>query len=228
MPSSCQSRGHKLIFQPMWRVCCFFLWFVFEPPHDKTNKMTVCPAKTQPGDSDQTGRMQRLWSDWVDAQGDLSLRWAQMSFCWFCHEATHLSINIKKGLHGWVVTASSYRSLCCRFKPYSRQDSWQTRPKLHFTAHHSHLITVTLPLSVVTLSLSWHNWNTIEQGKYHPRSGQVFISKYTSTSAPAFNTDNVPASLVPVWNSDILWYFLIPQIWWLLVVLPTVKIFCWL
>ena len=27
----------------------------------------------------------RLWSDWSDAQADLSLRWAQKSFCWFCH-----------------------------------------------------------------------------------------------------------------------------------------------
>ena len=27
----------------------------------------------------------RLWSDWVDAQADLSLPWAHMSFCWFCH-----------------------------------------------------------------------------------------------------------------------------------------------
>ena len=32
----------------------------------------------------------RLWSDWADAQADLSLRWAQMPFCWFCHEAAHL------------------------------------------------------------------------------------------------------------------------------------------
>ena len=29
----------------------------------------------------------RLWSDWVDAQADLSLRWVHMPFCWFCHEA---------------------------------------------------------------------------------------------------------------------------------------------
>ena len=28
----------------------------------------------------------RLWSYWADAQADLSLRWAQKSFCWFCHE----------------------------------------------------------------------------------------------------------------------------------------------
>ena len=31
----------------------------------------------------------RLWSDWVDAQADLSLRWAHMPFCWFCHKAAH-------------------------------------------------------------------------------------------------------------------------------------------
>ena len=30
------------------------------------------------------------WSDSTDAQADLSLRWAQMSFCWFCHEAAHM------------------------------------------------------------------------------------------------------------------------------------------
>ena len=34
---------------------------------------------------------QKLWSDWVDAQVDPSLRWAQL-FCWFCHEAAHLWI----------------------------------------------------------------------------------------------------------------------------------------
>ena len=26
----------------------------------------------------------------ADAQADLSLRWAHMPFCWFCHEAAHL------------------------------------------------------------------------------------------------------------------------------------------
>ena len=29
----------------------------------------------------------RRWSDWTDAQADLSLRGAHMPFCWFCHEA---------------------------------------------------------------------------------------------------------------------------------------------
>ena len=31
----------------------------------------------------------RLWSDWADAQADLSLRWVHMSVCWFCHKAAH-------------------------------------------------------------------------------------------------------------------------------------------
>ena len=30
----------------------------------------------------------RLWSDWADAQADLSLHWPHMPFCWFCHAAT--------------------------------------------------------------------------------------------------------------------------------------------
>ena len=29
----------------------------------------------------------RLWSDWADAQADLSLHWVHMPFSWFCHEA---------------------------------------------------------------------------------------------------------------------------------------------
>ena len=83
----------------------------FEPPRDKTNKMACAPRE----DSDQPGHLpsliwvfavcmkkawvlsyplsaqRRLWSDWADAQSDLSLRWAHMPLCWFCHEAAHLS-----------------------------------------------------------------------------------------------------------------------------------------
>ena len=77
------------------------------PPHDKSNKMTVLPAKTQISLricpvwlvfvcmkkalvlNYPLSAQQRLWSDWVDAQADLSLPWAQ-SFCWFYHEATQI------------------------------------------------------------------------------------------------------------------------------------------
>ena len=32
----------------------------------------------------------RLWSDWADAQADLSLRWAHIPLCLFCREAAQL------------------------------------------------------------------------------------------------------------------------------------------
>ena len=31
-----------------------------------------------------------LWTDWADAQADLSLRWAHWSVCWFCHVVAHI------------------------------------------------------------------------------------------------------------------------------------------
>ena len=31
------------------------------------------------------------WSDWAD----LSLRWAHMPFCWFCHEAAQMSMQTR-------------------------------------------------------------------------------------------------------------------------------------
>ena len=34
----------------------------------------------------------RLWSDWADAQADLSLCCVHRSFCWFCHAQDHLYI----------------------------------------------------------------------------------------------------------------------------------------
>ena len=44
------------------------------------------------------------WSDWADAQADLSLGWAHRSFCWFCHEALQLFI---------AFVYSSNVCLCC-------------------------------------------------------------------------------------------------------------------
>ena len=83
-----------------------------EPHRDKTNKMACAPSE----DSDQPGHppslirvfavrlkkarilsyplsaQWRLWSDWADAQADLSLGWAPISVCWFCHEAAHFFV----------------------------------------------------------------------------------------------------------------------------------------
>ena len=91
-----------------------FLRFVtvhnqFEPPRDKTNKMACVPSE----DSDQLGhppslmrvfavriKKAQVLSYPLSAQrrlirlggcpADLSLRWAHMPFCWFCHEAAQL------------------------------------------------------------------------------------------------------------------------------------------
>ena len=76
--------------------------FIFEPPHDKTYKMGVCPAKTQisldicPVWSESSlstwGKLGSLathcvlsedWSDWVDAKAYLSLRWVHSYFVGF-------------------------------------------------------------------------------------------------------------------------------------------------
>ena len=99
-----------------------------EPPHDKTNKMACVPSK----DSDQPSLIRvfavcmkkawvlsyplstqrRLWSDWADAQADLSLLWAHMPFCWFCHEAAQMSL-----CHGHYCIAClgriGYLHSCC-------------------------------------------------------------------------------------------------------------------
>ena len=77
--------------------------WIYEPLHDKTNKMMCAPSEdSDPGHLPSLIRVfpvrmkeywafnyllcthWRLWSDWVDAQSDLSLRWAHMSFCCFC------------------------------------------------------------------------------------------------------------------------------------------------
>ena len=41
------------------------------------------------------------WSDWADAQVDLSLRGAHTSICWFCHEAAQI--------FSWNIDLSDYR-----------------------------------------------------------------------------------------------------------------------
>ena len=52
----------------------------------------------------------RLWSDWADVQADLSLRWAYIPFCRFCHALAHIlcvtwqsnilmSRNVRKHIH---------------------------------------------------------------------------------------------------------------------------------
>ena len=85
------------MFGDVWKRC-------YEPPHDISNKMTVRPGWSESslwtprlirvfavrsmgseGPKLSSCGQRRLRSDWADAQADLSLRWALMPFCWFCH-----------------------------------------------------------------------------------------------------------------------------------------------
>ena len=81
----------------------------YEPRHNKTNKMSVRPAKTQislgirPVWSESSLSAWRNlgslathwahsedWSDWADALADLSFRWTHTHFCWSCHVVAHM------------------------------------------------------------------------------------------------------------------------------------------
>ena len=92
-----------LVYLEFQRSLYFQIAVTNEPPHDKTNKMACAPSE----DSDQPGHLptlirffavcmkkvwvlsyplsaqQRLWSDWADAQADLSLRWEHSHFVGF-------------------------------------------------------------------------------------------------------------------------------------------------
>ena len=50
-----------------------------------------CPHEETLGPySYSVSAQQRLWSDWLDAQSDLSLRWVHISFCLFCHASAQM------------------------------------------------------------------------------------------------------------------------------------------
>ena len=74
-----------------WKECKTTKSLILEPPHDKTSKVSVRPAKTRNPPSlirvfavrmkepwflsYPLSAQRRLWSDWADAQADLSLPW---------------------------------------------------------------------------------------------------------------------------------------------------------
>ena len=79
----------------------------------------VCSMGSQ-GPKLSSCRQRRLWSDWTDAQTDLSLRWAYMSFCWFCHAVAHffmadLFAKIKYAKHDAFVNSIIKNSRAIRF-----------------------------------------------------------------------------------------------------------------
>ena len=86
------------------------LWFSivilkYEPPHDKTNKVSVHPAKTSTqSDQNMPGWSESSLSAWKKL-GSLATHWAHSEHsdqngsslgaqphCWFCHEAAHICL----------------------------------------------------------------------------------------------------------------------------------------
>ena len=70
----------------------------------------------------------RLWSDWADSQADLSLGWAYMPFCWFCHEAAHYCYNLRHSEVGFI--SRIYRNDL----KYSDRQVWANSVDPHETA----------------------------------------------------------------------------------------------
>ena len=60
-----------------------------DQPGHQTSLISLLSAWRKLGPSATHGVHSEDWSDWADAQADLSLDWAHMPFCWFCYAAAH-------------------------------------------------------------------------------------------------------------------------------------------
>ena len=136
------------------------LWSGFDmkidPQLDKTNKMICAPSE----DSDQPGHppslirvravhlkqnwvlsyllsaQRSLWSDWADAQADLSLCWAQKSFCRVCHE---------------VAQNASSSSLCSTYA-FHHIFTFRIEPNMKSFSHANNIV---LGRDIFIHSLNW-------------------------------------------------------------------------
>ena len=141
--------GHR------WVLCCCSC-VQYEPPYDKTNKMACAPSEdsVQPGHPPSLIRVfavrmkkawvlsyplsaqRRLWSDWADAQADLSLRWAHTHFVSFVMSLlNYSSLNYDKRWKTvyYIVSWSAGQSIRSAFDKHN--DIFSTLV-LKFTEHY--------------------------------------------------------------------------------------------
>ena len=120
------------------------------------------------------------WSDWADAQADLSLRWAHMPFCWFCHDAAHFVIYRNVQAFGPGLQWSSYKvSWCnawwyitiCGQKTWTYKCDFQFRwwNKIKYGRTHQYQILVSFSLSVVA-EFIWRDEELIDSFSYDVES----------------------------------------------------------
>ena len=81
----------KLILKVESSKAMILLWFMFEHPPSLIRAFAVRSVGSQGLIVFSYGQ-RKLWIDCADAQADLSLHWAHISFCWFCHVRAHLSL----------------------------------------------------------------------------------------------------------------------------------------
>ena len=81
--------SHLMTKPTKWLCIQRRLWSDWADPPSLIRVFAVCSIGSSGPKLSSCGQ-QRLWSDWVDPQADLSLRWAPMPFCWFCHEAAQI------------------------------------------------------------------------------------------------------------------------------------------
>ena len=71
------------------------------------------------------------WSDWADAQAELSLRWVHMPFCWFCHEVAQsystFSLGATCDFDWWIHRFGWTYHIICRYSNfrYKWVKAWQ-------------------------------------------------------------------------------------------------------
>ena len=70
-------------------VSCFVTKPTKWPVHPVWSESLLC-TQWVAKDSSSLHADSEDWSDWADAQADMSRRWAHMPLSWFCHEAAHV------------------------------------------------------------------------------------------------------------------------------------------
>ena len=80
-------------------------------------------------------RTPKILSDWADVQADLSLRWAHMHFCWFCHEAAQFQFRsqfvvvVYGYLHKVLSTFREFGAKCAKCYRTIQPNDWVRRAR---------------------------------------------------------------------------------------------------
>ena len=76
---------------------------------------SLCALRKAKGPKVSSRGQGRLWSDWANAQADLGLRWADRSFCWFCHAVAQLHLGIITNVYKLYIITTRHRGICSCF-----------------------------------------------------------------------------------------------------------------